>query len=81
MSTYTGVLNFQTTVRFFGPPCMCFVFVTQTVAYCHNAGPYLSPHPLTTIDLTIVHIERLDISGFNRCTIAVVAVNNQVEAQ
>ena len=23
MSTYTGVTNFQKTVRFFGPPCIC----------------------------------------------------------
>jgi len=23
MSTYTGIKNFQITVRFFGPPCIC----------------------------------------------------------
>ena len=33
MSTYTGVTNFQKTVRFFGPPCICHSTMDLTRCY------------------------------------------------
>ena len=52
MSTYTGVTNFQKTVRFFGPPCICHSTMDltrcyKTVVFSHLYLQffYLNPQP------------------------------------
>jgi len=45
MSTYTGVTNFQKTVRFFGLPCTWSISVQQSYEdrdYCGNSCQYFT---------------------------------------